>query len=135
MLAAANLEHYGFCLRTLEIEYRVKTSAFSEQKRAKNLPGMLLHGPQGVGKSSIAFSSRSMLLGVATLNIVQSLGSMPSIFALLRLMEDEEYVANSDKNESRAEENAARERLAARFHDMFEQIQQYYASLNGVGLE
>jgi hypothetical protein len=52
-----------------------------------------------------------------------------------QLMEDEEYVANIDEDDSRAEENAARGRVAARFRDRFEQIQQYYASLNGADLE
>lgn len=50
---------------------------------------------------------------MASLNIVKSLSSLPSIVALLRIMEDDEYVANSDEAGSRAEENAASERLAA----------------------
>lgn len=62
--------------RILETEYRGRTSAFNEKNRPKNPPGMLLHGPQGVGKSSIAFSfakKYNMSLWLVGANILGSL--------------------------------------------------------------
>lgn len=52
-----------------------------------------------------------------------------------KLMENEAYAANGDEDNSSVEEDAVKDRVATRFSDRFEQIQEYYASLNAAGPE